>query len=213
MKKNKILIAVFALLAAASAAGAEDIKVDFDGKKGAAVSFADLLKNADSCQNDKIACVVPVPEKTEINQQTSQNKTSEVKAVLKWPDGRMKKGLVVCSGDKEGLSCSVSGNLKGKESDFFLAGLMRNMIAPSFNKHSYDNWSGPMLFSCTDVCRDVKRWVGQTVTWTKTCGASTTVSTTELSGEAGCTVTTSTEDKYEIERQCYTHECVCVKGC
>ena len=45
MKKNKILIAVFALLAAASAAGAEDIKVDFDGKKGAPM-FAQLLSQA-----------------------------------------------------------------------------------------------------------------------------------------------------------------------
>jgi len=60
MKKNKILIAVFALLAMASAAGAEDIKVDFDGKKGA-IGFMEAVKAADSCQNDKIACEQPKP--------------------------------------------------------------------------------------------------------------------------------------------------------
>lgn len=45
MKKSKILIAVFAVMAAASAAGAEDVKIDFDGKKGAP-NFSGLLARA-----------------------------------------------------------------------------------------------------------------------------------------------------------------------
>jgi len=42
MKKSKILIAVLAVMAAASSARAEDTKIDFDGKKGVP-SFSGLL--------------------------------------------------------------------------------------------------------------------------------------------------------------------------
>lgn len=211
MKNSNILVAVFAVLAAASAVKAGEI--NFDGKNSGGTTFAALLKTADSCQNDKIACGVPVPEKVEVKPQASQGGISEIKAILKWPDGRSKEGLVVCARNNEALTCSSDGSSKGGKSDFLLAGLMRSMTTPSFDKHSYDNWSGPMLFSCTDVCRDNLVLVGQITTWTKTCGASVTVSTSELSGGADCTVSTSTENKYENQRQCYTHECVCVKGC
>ena len=166
---------------------------DFDGKAAGSISLIKAIKTDDSS--------VPAPEKVEVKPQASQNETSEIKAVLKWPNGRREEGLVVCSRNSEALSCSVHGNSKGGESDFMLAGLMHSMTDPSFSKHSYDNWNGSMHFSCVDKCRDVKKWVGQTTIWTKKCGLSTTVSTTELSGEAGCEVTKSTEDRYEIEHQ------------
>jgi len=60
MKKTNILIAVLAVLAAASEARAEEIKVDFDGEKGA-IGFMEAIKAVDSCQNDKIACEQPKP--------------------------------------------------------------------------------------------------------------------------------------------------------
>ena len=44
MKKKTILMAVFAVMAAASAAGAEDIKVDFDGKKSVSAVPAEDIK-------------------------------------------------------------------------------------------------------------------------------------------------------------------------
>ncbi|MDP2866397.1 MAG: hypothetical protein Q8O90_09155 [Elusimicrobiota bacterium] len=45
MKKSKILIAVFAVMTAVSAAKAEGVNIDFDGKKGAPM-FAQLLAQA-----------------------------------------------------------------------------------------------------------------------------------------------------------------------
>jgi len=62
MKKSNILIAMFAvIIAVASTVKAEDV-VSFDGNKGGgSVSFADLLKPADSCQNDNIKCEQPKP--------------------------------------------------------------------------------------------------------------------------------------------------------
>ncbi|PIU20734.1 MAG: hypothetical protein COT18_00680 [Elusimicrobia bacterium CG08_land_8_20_14_0_20_59_10] len=65
MKKSNILIAVFTVLTAVSAAGAEDGKFNFDGKKGGGINFIELLNSVDSCQNDKIACSKPVAEKVE----------------------------------------------------------------------------------------------------------------------------------------------------
>ena len=59
MKKTKIMLAVFGLMLAASAARAGDI-VDFDGKKGA-IDFMEAIKSVDSCQNNKTACEQPKP--------------------------------------------------------------------------------------------------------------------------------------------------------
>ena len=43
MKKKNIMMAVLGLMLAGSAARAEDIKVDFDGKKGA-MDFTEAIK-------------------------------------------------------------------------------------------------------------------------------------------------------------------------
>ncbi len=55
MKTSKILVAVFAIMAAASAAKADDINIGFDGKKGAPI-FAQLLAQA---QPSPEAAIIP----------------------------------------------------------------------------------------------------------------------------------------------------------
>lgn len=58
MKKTSILIAAFAVMAAATTARAQ---FDFDGRGSGAISFMEAIKNSDSCQNDNIACAQPKP--------------------------------------------------------------------------------------------------------------------------------------------------------
>lgn len=65
MKKSNILIAVLAVVMAASTAKAEDTIMDFDGKTAGTVSFDYLPGNSGSGQNDKIISAVPVLEKTD----------------------------------------------------------------------------------------------------------------------------------------------------
>lgn len=66
MKKRNMLIAVFAVITAASAAKAGDT-VDFDGKGAVPMSFTEVIQNADSCQNDKINCAEPKAEIMDID--------------------------------------------------------------------------------------------------------------------------------------------------
>ena len=63
MKKSKIAVAVFAvIIAAASIVRAEGFDVDFTGKSIGSMSFMEAIKNADSCQNNKIGCEEPKAE-------------------------------------------------------------------------------------------------------------------------------------------------------
>lgn len=66
MKMTSILIAVFAVIAAVSAAKAEEI-VNFDGKGIGARSFMEAIKSADSCRNDSITCEQPKPTPVLLN--------------------------------------------------------------------------------------------------------------------------------------------------
>ncbi len=61
MKKSKILIALFAVLAAASSARAE-VRVDFDGKAFGTESFTETLKVNAALNNNNGVKIVPVPD-------------------------------------------------------------------------------------------------------------------------------------------------------
>lgn len=61
MKKSNILMAVVAVLVAGASVAKAENNLDFDGKRSGGTSFADLLKTADSCQNENINCEQPKP--------------------------------------------------------------------------------------------------------------------------------------------------------
>ncbi|MDP2866149.1 MAG: hypothetical protein Q8O90_07895 [Elusimicrobiota bacterium] len=65
MKKSNMLIAVFAVVvAAASVAKAEDVNIDFDGRKSAP-TFAQLLAQAPEAVPQAVAEIKPEPVKSE----------------------------------------------------------------------------------------------------------------------------------------------------
>jgi len=67
MKKSKILIAVFAVMAAASAVGAEEVEINFDGNKGESVGFHNNLRSVSFYEKigDTGGIILPSPVRVE----------------------------------------------------------------------------------------------------------------------------------------------------
>lgn len=214
MKKSSMMMAVFAIISTAAMVSAEGISVNFDGETAEKSGYSDLMEATKSRQNDNIGYILPAPVTSKPERAETKKELPGIRAVMLWPDGRKLEGMVSCFRAEESVSCAVKPDAKGLKEDFLLKGLVRNLMASSDNnRHSYHNWSGPQLFSCTDVCRDVQVLDRVEVEWTKECNGSVSISGTEPGVEAGCTVTKSEKKIYRNERECYTHECVCVKNC
>lgn len=214
MKKGNILIAVIAVLAAASVVKAEEIKMDFDGGTAGASGYSALLQSAKQDQNDNMGFDITAREVSSPEDFGNMKELPGIRAVLRWPDGRFVEGIVACSRGEGSVLCAVKADEKNRGENFLLGGLVRNLMSTSGdNKHNYHNWSGPQLFSCTDVCREKQVLDRVETEWTKECNGSVSVSASMPSAEAGCTISSSEKKIYRIERECYTHECVCVKNC
>ncbi len=203
MKKSNILIAVFAVMSTVSAAGAAEVKFDFDGEKRGGISFIELLNSADSCQNDKIACSKPVAEKVE---PAAVAVSGEVKIKVTIASGASeKKETLLCQAGPEGkglTGCKKQSDLSALTPEEINAMSLRKYFpeAAAFaglleqTKHSYTNQSGPMTFHCIDICTGWKP-----VSSSNSCTGGT-------SG-ANCT--------HEVTSECvnWSHSCECTKGC
>lgn len=190
---------------------ADEIKADFDGKKGMGVSFMDLLKTADSCQNDKIECAAPAPEKVEPAVIVVYN--NEVKIKVSMKNGSVEKNeTVVCRAGADAKTlegCKKQSDFSPLTRDDTNIMMLRKYFpveTPMFSdllnqtKHSYTGHSGPQTFQCDDSCQTVCKPVKKTI---KTvCGISNglPIYCLEVIIESVC------------KEEC-THSCECIAGC
>jgi hypothetical protein len=191
MKNSNIAAAISAvLILAASAAMAGDI-VDFDGKKGAAISFAELRKTADSGSNIKSQAVAPAAQgavaadaiRIDVTMKNGSTLKTETLSCQAGPD---QKTVTECKKQSD-LSALTSADI----SDLALQRFFPDLIQ---TKHSYDGHSGPQTFHCDDLCA---RW-----TTVKRCIKAEV-------GSGGICI------GYEEEQVCtsWTHECTCTSNC
>lgn len=200
MKKSNILVAVFAVLAAASAVKADEI--DFDGKKASPVSFSELLEGVGSSQENGANLAVPKPERAEAAIPRGELKID----IIMKTGSAIKKETLVCEPGKGGLAmngCKKLSDLTGLSKDDVSAMSLRKYFPAEKQdfaslldqtKHSYTNQSGPMTFSCVDKCDS----------WTP------------VSSTSGCEIGTSGAGCHTtVTSECtgWTHECDCIVGC
>lgn len=219
---KKVIIVVFAVLAAASVAKAEGINMDFDGGKTDRSSFAVLLKVSAQGQNDKISPPEPVfdQEKAETGDllgiRISMNNGAQQKTEIllcRKEDGKLR--VQACKKQSDGLVLSRKDAM-----DMVLQGFFPSddfgAFPMSLNRHSYCNQSGPEYFSCHDVHVAVNEVeVGKKVKYITECGGKIEASYSgfpTISGEIGCSHRTEEEILYE-NHPYDTHECEKVDHC
>ncbi|HBB65856.1 MAG TPA: hypothetical protein DCZ93_00860 [Elusimicrobia bacterium] len=199
MKKNKILIAVFAVLTAASAAMAKDINIDFDGKKSAPLSFSELLESGSAGHAEGAALAVSEPERAQPAANTVLVREKKINVTMR-TRGFIKKETIICEpvkGAPAMAGCRKESN-SAKITREDVAAMSLRKYFPSEKagfaslldqtKHGYTNHSGPQTFECEDACG---RW-----DWS---------------------VTISVFPPY-LEEASWTcvedsHECKCIEGC
>lgn len=193
MKKMNVLAAVAVVLAAAAVAGAQEIKVDFDGAKKAAPAFAEMLKASQEQAGAEVAAPVnAAPARAAVF-----GKNTKITVIMR-NGADVKREEISC----EGRNGKAEPEACRKQSDS--ARLTRGDVEalslrsyfpeqkPSFasllqqTKHSYTNQSGPQTFHCEDSCADYAL-------------DEFSIGTDGVSGTWVC--------------KSWTHECDCVAGC
>lgn len=163
MKKSKILIAVFAVMVAASAARAEGDLVDFDGKKSAPLNFSELFEGGSEGRTDGAALAVPEPERVQPAASTVLARETKISVTMRTGNS-VKKETVICEPAKG--APAITGCRKESDSskitpeDVAAMSLRKYFPAEKTGfasllnqtKHPYTNQSGPQTFSCVDAC-------------------------------------------------------------
>lgn len=153
MKKAYILIAVIAVMAAASAAQAQ-VKIDFDGKTGMeSASFKDFLNTPDAS--------MPAPAAADIKASAEMpartfNVTMEIKAAESKATGTRE---LLCAPAAGLLACQDKATGQQIKKDDMFGQLIATLWARSAQqgfgakRGGYTNCSSGHLFSCEEYCR------------------------------------------------------------
>lgn len=192
MKNSKAIVAMAAvMLLAASGLKAEGL-MDFDGKKGAAMSLKDLLKASAPVQEVQASPVAPaVPTAPAAGAEvkiavTMKNGAAQKTETLLCRRGESKDAVSQCRKQSD-LAFLTAADIEGLSLRKFFPDIMQT-------KHSYDGKNGPQTFHCDDACA---RW-----TTVKRCIG------VEVGSGGGCL-------SYSEEQVCtsWTHECSCTSNC
>lgn len=202
MKNKNTIAAVFAVMAAVSGLGlglahAEDIKIDFDGKKSSGFFNVEELKAGLDGREDLADLQEPAPAAAPAR--NGKNSEITVKAIMRNGEKTKEENLVCRPGlgaDKiTGCKKSDSALLSYEEVNtlslrqYFSPETLKFADMLNQTKHSYTNQSGPMTFECHD-----------------TCGNYDLVS-------IGFSLTPPYLESFEVKCVEWTHECDCIAGC
>ncbi len=151
MNKNKLVMAVFAVLVSAAVSARAGEVVDFDGKSAKAVSFTEALESVEAGMAAPLA--VQVQDKKQ---------GIKIKAIMKNGE-KIKEETLTCQpgmgadkisdcrkGDSSALGYEDLNTLSLRT--YFSAETLKFADLLNQTKHSYTNQSGPMTFSCEDEC-------------------------------------------------------------
>lgn len=142
MKKNKILIAVFAVMSAASAASAEGQKINFDGRATDATSFMEAIKAVEVSQTDKD--IQPAPAEAgsgDIDTQWWQHPGSSSDYCVSMSSGvQWWSCLVASGGDINGIAAAPKSadpvTVKKLAVRFRAQDELRKIVLSYFNAHN-----------------------------------------------------------------------------
>ncbi len=158
MKKSNILIAVFTVTLAAVSAAKAEIGIDFDGKTGRAVNFADELKDND-------AKAVPVPQKADMAAAFKPGLSNKIYS----EDGVQKKNLQVKYYVQVKAAGADSKDLwaVGKDSKVYALGMARtspefaspNKLAAAISPFGRATGAADSRYSCRNGCHDSTTYV------------------------------------------------------
>jgi hypothetical protein len=172
-------------------AGAEELKIDFDGRKGADfISAADLRKEGPAAGPQTPAPTPVQPAvKTEITVKAIMRVGEKSKIeVLSCLPGQNGDKITECKkSDSSALNHQDVGALSLRK--YFSEETLKFSDLMNQAKHSYTNQSGPMTFACDDAC-----------------GNYDLVS-------IGLSPFFPYLESFEVQCVEWTHECECVEGC
>ena len=202
MKNKNTIAAVFAIMAAVSGLGlglahAEDIKIDFDGKKSS--GFFNVGEIKADIDGKKGPADFQAPAAAAVPARNGKSSEITIKAIMKNGE-KTKEETLVC---RPGLGADKISDCRKSDSallsyeevntlslrQYFSPGTLKFADMLNQTKHSYTNQSGPMTFKCDD-----------------TCGNYDLVS-------IGFSLTPPYLESFEVKCVEWTHECDCIAGC
>lgn len=166
MKNNKIAVMAAVVGLGLGFAQAGEVNFDFDGRKSGGFISAEVLK-AD-LNGKKGLSEIPSPEAAAVREQNGNSKEIKIKARVK-SGGKTKEETLTCqrgTGADQITNCrkSDSAAISYEELNtlalrqYFSAETLKFADLLNQSKHSYTNQSGPMTFSCSDVCAKEEEW-------------------------------------------------------
>lgn len=194
---KKMLMAAVAAASLCGFAKAEEIKIDFDGRK-APRDFADAFGSGSLHGDAPGVPAVSAPEQVKLSPEEAIKKEVRIRVSMKSAGG-IKEEDLVCTPAEDGEKVTDCKK-KSDSSDLSIGDINAMALRKYFPEktlnfadllsqtmHSYTNQSGPQTFSCDDECGN---WEAEEVTvgW---------------------------PPKIEVKMVCksWTHSCECVSNC
>jgi len=173
MKNIKIAVMTAVVGLGLGFAQAGEVNFDFDGRKSGGFTGVEALKA--ELNGKQGLSGLPAPEAVAIRARDGQNTELKIKAVVKVA-GKIKEETLTCqrgTGADQITNCrkSDSAAISYEELNtlalrqYFSAETLKFADLLNQSKHSYTNQSGPMTFSCSDVCGDWIEYVAHPLPW------------------------------------------------